>query len=326
MMPHLQQSLLGLLSRALLSSLLLAAGPSTSGSADELLRYESPQTQTWKVGLQLDTRGSTIVDAIATFPIFMDWPEQTVRLVDQQIDPSVSFWEARDNLDGVKQIFARMNRINGGSTSTDILLTFQIDKSRILGPSDQQIAGLQVPKRIDKSLRGGMGSSPFINTSDNRIKAISKQIAAADAENDWQLVERVYDWVRENIEYVEGDLKSVSQALRDGTGDCEEMTSIFIAICRNLKIPSRMVWIPGHCYPEFYLENEDQEGAWFPCQVAGTRQFGKMDEYRPIIQKGDRFRVPEQTGLQRYVSEFFSGKKLVGSLKPRPRFVREIVD
>lgn len=326
MMPHFKRNLFRLLYRALLSTLLLVAGSSTSGSADELLRYESPQTQTWKVGLQLDTRGSTIVDAIATFPIFMEWPEQAVRLVDQQIDASVSFWEARDNLDGVKQIFARMNRIDGSNSSTDILLTFQIDKSRIVGPSSQQIAGLQIPKRIDKSLRGGMGSSPFINTSDNRIKAISKQIAAADAENDWQRVERVYDWVRENIEYVEGDLKTVSQALRDGTGDCEEMTSIFIAICRNLKIPARMVWIPGHCYPEFYLENEDQEGAWFPCQVAGTRQFGKMDEYRPIIQKGDRFRVPEQTGLQRYVSEFFSGKKLVGSFKPRPRFVREIVD
>ena len=103
------------------------------------------------------------------------------------------------------------------------------------------------------------------------------------------------------------------------------MTSLFVAICRNAKIPSRMVWIPGHCYPEFYLEDGQGEGHWFPCQAAGTRQFGEMDEYRPVLQKGDRFKVPEKRTPVRYVSEFFKCDRK-GKSNPRPQFVREQVD
>ena len=98
----------------------------------------------------------------------------------------------------------------------------------------------------------------------------------------------------------------LQKRLTEGRGDCEEMTSLFVALCRNARVPARMVWIPDHCYPEFYLEDADGEGFWFPCQAAGTRQFGRMDEYRPVLQKGDRFKVPEKKVPVRYVSEFLN--------------------
>jgi len=86
------------------------------------------------------------------------------------------------------------------------------------------------------------------------------------------------------------------------------MTGIFVALCRASNIPARCVWIPEHCYPEFYLEDPKGEGHWFPCQVAGDRQFGQMHDYRPILQKGDRFKIPEDTAMQRYIAETFTCK------------------
>jgi hypothetical protein len=103
------------------------------------------------------------------------------------------------------------------------------------------------------------------------------------------------------------------------------MTSLFVALCRNARIPARMVWIPDHCYPEFYLEDGEGKGHWFPCQAAGTRQFGRMDEYRPVLQKGDRFKVPEKRQPQRYVAEFFKCDRTV-KRDPRPEFIREMLD
>jgi hypothetical protein len=50
-----------------------------------------------------------------------------------------------------------------------------------------------------------------------------------------------------------------------------------------------------------------------------------MDEYRPVLQKGDRFFVPEQRTTVRYVSEFFHCDKK-GNSDPRPTFVREMID
>ncbi len=58
------------------------------------------------------------------------------------------------------------------------------------------------------------------------------------------------------------------QTLRDASGDCEAMTSLFVALCRANKIPARVVWVTDHSYPEFYLVDEKQQGRWLPCQIS----------------------------------------------------------
>ncbi len=97
-------------------------------------------------------------------------------------------------------------------------------------------------------------------------------------------------------------------------------------MCRASGIPARTVWVPDHCYPEFYLVDGEGKGHWFPCQAAGTRAFGEMPEQRPILQKGDNFRVPEKKRPQRYVAEFLSGTTIQGGGKPKVRWVRELLD
>jgi hypothetical protein len=82
--------------------------------------------------------------------------------------------------------------------------------------------------------------------------------------------------------------------------------------------------VHGHCYPEFYLEDKEGTGHWIPCQAAGTRDFGSMPDTRPILQKGDNYRVPEKKEPQRYVAEFLTGKARGGG-KPTARFVRELL-
>lgn len=310
-----------------LSSMTLWAQAPTADNLNETgyLTYDAPQTQTWRVGLTLDSGRSNYANVMATFPIFTEWPEQSVRLVDQQVSPLVQQWAPRELLGTARQVKLFARQVPAGS-NFELILTFEVERSRIVGPTEQQTAGLRIPTRIDRKLRPAMGSSPYIDTGDARIKAAAREIGELNAENDWQRVEQIYDWVREHVEYSEGKIKSAAEALRDGKGDCEELTSLFIALCRIHRIPARVVWIPGHCYPEFYLEDAEGNGTWFPCQAAGTRQFGRMDEYRPVIHKGDRFKVPEQTAPQRYVSEFFTCNKLPGAIDPDPVFVREIVN
>jgi hypothetical protein len=88
-----------------------------------------------------------------------------------------------------------------------------------------------------------------------------------------------------------------------------------------------MVWVQGHCYPEFYLVDAKGKGYWFPCQAAGTRAFGGIPEHRPILQKGDNFRDPDRPKEPlRYVNEFVKGSAVKGGGKPRVEFVRELVE
>jgi hypothetical protein len=84
------------------------------------------------------------------------------------------------------------------------------------------------------------------------------------------------------------------------------MTALFIAICRARGIPARAVWIPQHTYPEFYLEDGQGNGHWFPCQVAGPYEFGGMTEAFPILQKGDNFKIPGLPRARRFVQPTLS--------------------
>ncbi len=299
-----------------------AAATLTEGStAATYLTFESPQIQRWRIGLVLNTP-VTCTNGYATFPVPTTWPEQKVRLVAQNQDPGVTGWKIRDLPGGAKQVLLEIPHITAGQ-QVELTFTFEIERSRILGTGDT--SGLRIPTRPDRDLKLYLGNSPFIDASDGRIRKASQEIAAMEAESDWQKVENIYDYVRDHVEYVESELDNASAALREGKGDCEGMTSLFIALCRNAKVPARMVWIPDHCYPEFYLEDAEGKGTWFPCQAAGTRQFGRMDEYRPVLQKGDRFKVPEDKTPVRYVSEFFKCDKK-GKSNPNPVFVREQID
>ena len=292
-----------------------------SASSKSRLTYESPETQNWRIGLILTTPVACS-NVFATFPVPMNWPEQKVTVTGQEIDRRVSKWNVRDVAAGAKQVVLQIPRVTAGST-VEVTLTMSVERSRILPPT--QTDDLKIPKRLPRELRIYSGPSPYIDSTNARIKAVSRELASRDAKNDWDRVEQIYDWVRENVKYVEGKLKNASVALKDGHGDCEEMTSLFVALCRNAKVPARMVWIPDHCYPEFYLEDGDGNGHWFPCQAAGTRQFGRMDEYRPVLQKGDRFKVPEKRTPVRYVSEFFKCDRH-GKGSPRPKFIREMIE
>jgi hypothetical protein len=181
------------------------------------------------------------------------------------------------------------------------------------------------PKKLTRQIRLYLGPSPKIESRDPKILKLAKEITA-DKEKAWDRVEAIYDWVRTKVKYENGPLKGALAALKDGTGDCEELTSLFIALCRAVDIPARTVWVPGHCYPEFYLLDDKGAGHWFPCQAAGSREFGGITELRPVLQKGDNFKAPRgDREHQRYMAESLTGKPVPGGGKPQVRFVREKV-
>lgn len=141
---------------------------------------------------------------------------------------------------------------------------------------------------------------------------------------DWQKVEALYDFVRTKVKYRNGaeDMPAV-KALKDGEADCYGMSALFVAMCRTMKVPARMVWVDNHQYAEFYLESEAGKGHWYPAQLAGTRAFGEMPLPMVIFQKGDSFTVPERRRERlRYATDYTT---LSASAKHKPRvvYVRE---
>jgi len=255
-------------------------------------------TSYWRFGLSISNAGQA-QGIVATSPIPIECPEQTVELVQEEFGDGVKGVKVKPLKPLARQMvfkIASLQPDQGGTTA----LTFKITKRPISLPTAPERFTFD-PKPRGK-LKSFLGPSPFIESKDKKIAEIAKTLAAGHADKPaWNQVEAIYDWVRKNVEYkFDTQIHSCLDALDSGKGDCEELSSLFIAICRARDIPARAVWIPGHTYPEFYLLDENGDGQWFPCQAAGTRQFGEMNERRPVLQKGDRFKVSGQKELQRY--------------------------
>jgi len=287
-------------------------------------RLGDKRTVKYQAGVAIQAAGGACKALRATVPIPQDWPGQQVRIVDENTSVHVRRVTTRTIDDGVKQILIEIPLLAAGEEAHAVF-TFEVERSRILPPAEPEL--LTIPKRIPRDLRTYLGPSPYIESRDRRIRSLAKEILAArEYANDWQRVEAIYDTVREKVEYKEGELKGAVAALRDGYGDCEELTSLFIALCRASDIPARTVWVPDHCYPEFYLTDAKGEGYWIPCQAAGTRAFGEMPDHRPVLQKGDNFKVPQKRTPQRYVAEFLRGLPVPGGGRPRVKWIHEVVD
>ncbi len=286
-------------------------------------QYWAERKLQMRFGLQFQSNDNNCRELFATIPFPRDWPEQKVTILSADL-PNQARYKERELAGSVKQLLIEVPALPANQV-LDVVVHVVIEKSFIKPPEDP--TSLVYPKKTlkDKDLVWSLGDSPYIDTSSRQIRAIAKEIKDKAPENAWRHVEAIFDWVRDNIRYRNGPIRTTQEALKDKSGDCEEMTGLFVAICRASNIPARCVWIPEHCYPEFYLEDAKGFGHWFPCQAAGDRQFGEMQEYRPILQKGDRFKVPEQTGLQRYVAEFFTCKQRpVGPTAPNVVTIRDL--
>lgn len=302
-----------------LPSSFLAAEPGDQmqPSSQMAVRLANPRATRWQFGVVVRARGA-IKGIVATLPVPSSWAEQDVEILDQQQSGPVRSVEFRELDESVTQMRVSIPRLAAGEEAT-ALITMEIVRRDILAPRKTQ--QLHAPKRVGRDMRQYLRPSPYADSRDRVIVRAAEE-AAAGTEDGWDRAEAIYDWVRENIEYrFARKIKSARQALADGYGDCEEMTSLFIAMCRAVKIPARAVWVPGHCYPEFYLEDIQGHGAWYPCQVAGTRNFGAMPEARPILQKGDNIRVPGTRQPQRYVRETLAAEHAAAA--PEVQFVRE---
>jgi hypothetical protein len=266
--------------------------------------------------------GGNLFRAVATVPVPADWPEQQVRIVAEEVSPSVRNLTYRTITGGggVKQMVVEIPQLPAGQVAK-ALVTFEITRRALEPPADTSI--YSIPKKLSRDLLLDVGPSPYIESRHPKIIAAARQ-AIGEHETDWQKVEALYDWTRENVAYTNGELKGAVRALIDKQGYTDELTGVFIALCRVHKIPARTVFVPGHCYAEFYLEDDEGQGHWFACEVAGDRSFGGITNMQPILQKGDNFKNPENPKERlRWLKEYFHAAGRGGS--PQVKFVSEPV-
>jgi hypothetical protein len=282
------------------------------------------RTQKWEFGTSIRAVGGPCTGIYGTFPVPADWPEQQVKVVGEQISPSVR--HSYRAVEGLKQVVFEVPQLATGEMA-ECYVTFAITKTAQVAPADT--TRLVIPKDPPRDIKKFLNPSPQIESTNTKVRALARELPAGK-ETAWEQVRAIAEGVREKVQF-EPDPKNIFKgvigALRDGKADREDLTATFVAVCRAAKIPARMVWAMDYCYAEFYLEETpvepagsqekavklkktskqgDVKGDWFPCVVHMPVELGTVTDFRPILEKGDNFRVPEleKEPPQRFVTDF----------------------
>lgn len=295
-------------------------GPETdNGKGPKLGELEVSR---WRVGVIVSAVSGVATDIAGNVQLPVDWPEQHVKVVAEEFSPFATEVSYR-NVETVKELVVAMPQVPGGQEAK-MLITLEITRHAQSPPDETTILMKLDSKKLPKDVRHYLGPSPRIESNGGKIKALAKKIAKeAAGKTEWEQVEAIYNWVRENVKHEDGAKQpGALQALRDKTSDHEGLTSLFVALCRASEVPARTVWIPKSSYPEFYLTDDEGQGHWFPCRLMEPFLFGGTTDVGPIWQKGDNFRSPESP---REPVRYLDSKLTAHTSKPRVTFVRELV-
>lgn len=281
------------------------------------------RTSKWRAGVEVTAVGGPCKGITGYVCIPMEWPEQTVKIAEQDVSPEAKV--SYQMVDEAKVMTIRIPLIASAET-VKAQVTFEVTRNVQLAPENKDSFKLPEAKKLDPSIRRYLTASPKIEITDAGVKKLVKSLP--HKEKAWEQVEALYDLARQKVEYKQGaGCKGAAAALKDGHGGHEDIVSLFIALCRASGVPARTVWVPEFCYAEFYLVDGQGEGHWLPCQPAGARAFGEMPDTRPILAKGDNFKAPYNTREKlRYMKEYLTGTPSNNTGQPRVKFVRQVVN
>lgn len=265
----------------------------------------------WEFGVAVESKGAATGISVSA-PIPKTWPEQDVEILEEIKSDNVVQMRRRSQTKWAEKLDYRVSRLGPGETAEGYI-KYRVRKKMVIAPTETD--QYTIAKKVPSQIRSFLKPSPYIESKAPQIESIAKELWD-ESLNGWDQVEKNFRWVRDNVEYkFDPMIRTCLEALKKEQGDCEELSSIFIAICRAQGIPARAVWIPAHTYPEFYLVDKNGKGHWFPCQAAGNYEFGSMTEVKPILHKGDRFKIPGSRTEVRYLQPTLTAKNASAPLQ-----------
>lgn len=292
------------------------AGPGkTRPGSDPALELAEPRTYRMKLVVSVESPpDSESRNVVVVAPIPMDWPEQRVRQIGDAKLTGGGKYKTTVKPGQCATMKYIIPRIAAGE-SAGVELLYEITRWRMEFhyPAEQLELAHSVPSNVrDQFARA---DAPGLEMKHPKIVNLAREIEKEHAgDNAWDFVKGFWQWTRDHVDFKNGDFRGALFALEQKCGDCEEMSALFVSMCRLSGVYARSVWVEGHNYPEFYLVDKTGRGHWIPAQVLGPPWFGEMTEYRPIFQKGDRFYDPFHKHLVRYTPQTM---KADGKVQPK---------
>jgi transglutaminase-like putative cysteine protease len=209
------------------------------------------------------------------------------------------------------------------------IVTYEIQSLQAAVPQDTKRLTAPDPAKLDRKLAVHLAPSPHIESNDPALRKAATETTAAAA-TAWDKVAAVHAWVHGHIKYEanEGKVQSIAETLQQGNGDCDEMNSLAVAMCRASGIPARLVRIPKHCVYEVYLLDGEGQGHWFCGDASRAGAIAPQAFSGGIImQKGDNISVTDpktrRPAKKRFLEETATGLPQTPGARLEMRLINE---
>ena len=160
------------------------------------------QTHKWKAGIVVTAVGGPCKSIVGYVPVPIEWPEQTVKVVEQEISPGVKV--SYQTLDETAKLMVLHIAFIAAGEQAKAVMTFEVNRSMQLAPDDKTAFVLPAAKDLTPALRRYLAASPKIEIQNPKILKAAKE-TGADAKLAWDRVEALYDWTRTQVKYKTGD-------------------------------------------------------------------------------------------------------------------------
>jgi len=276
--------------------------------------FLEPRPFSLDLGIELEGTGSA-EEIISTTTAPLEFPEQKIE--DVQLETDGCEAHLRELAPGAGQLVLEAAGIERGQQIKAVAHYRLTLFKQYFGYQRDQFPEKQDPPADVR--RGYLQDSPGIQTRIKPLKDLAAELSKA-SKHPWDRAQAFADWTPKNIKPQMGSYTSVATALETRRGDCEEMAGVFVALCRAVGIPARLVWIPNHTWAEFYLVDSEKQGHWIPAHTACYPWFGWNGAHELVLQKGDRIQVAERRKQFRLLEDWI---RCSGS-RPRVRFTAEL--
>jgi len=125
----------------------------------------------------------------------------------------------------------------------------------------------------------------YIDPNNVDIKSTAQDISdQTDSNNSFILAKELFIWLKQNTDYemhtINNEVQPASETMQLGTGDCDDLSFLYISLCRSLGIPARfirgylveetdgVVSAVAHAWTEVFVGGNIGNQGWIPVECA----------------------------------------------------------
>jgi len=158
------------------------------------------------------------------------------------------------------------------------------------------------------------GSANLIEPYNPMIHDIATMVKnQCKSNNTFILARELFRWLKENTVYKtheSGGTQRASFTLIQKSGDCDDLTFLYVSLCRALGIPARFIKgymvdssrnIIAHAWAEVFVGNDIGNNGWIPVECAGN--ISKKDKKSIESEINQHFGIEDAAHIRVYVDD-----------------------